>query len=183
MKSMMLVTAACFLVLAFTTTAFAVTCTDFSTPGSDLFNCATNYATNPDSICSGTCKNLLFEYADDCLGTQAAADAYKEGIDNLCDREPDKCSEATTAGSDLFNCIRNYATDPDSVCSGDCKDELLEYADECLGVVADTYKDTLNTVCRGKGDNGSAEDDATRMGATLFSTISALLVAVLAALY
>ena len=114
----MIVTAACFLVLAFTATAFAVTCTDFGTPGTALFDCAAD-----------------------------------------------------------------YNTDPKSVCSGDCKDELLKYADECLGDLADTYKDTLNTVCRGKGDNGSAEDDATRMGATLFSTISALLVAVFAALY
>ena len=181
MKSLMIVTVACFLVLTFTTRAFAVTCTDLSNSGSDLFNCATDYATNPDSICSGTCKDLLFKYADECLGTQAAADAYKEGINTVC--EPNVCSEATTPGSDLLNCIRSYATDPDSVCSGDCNDELLEYADECLGVGADTYKDTLNTVCRGKGDNGSAEDDATRMGATLFSTISALLVAVFAALY
>ena len=112
MKSMMIVTAACLLVLTFTTTAFADSCDDFATPGSDLSDCAEDYASNPESICSDTCKDLLFEYADDCLKDQAGAAA------------------------------------------------------------ADTFKDGINTVC---GD--------ARMGATLFSTISALLMAVFVALY
>ena len=113
MKSMMIVTAACLLVLTFTTTAFADLCTDLNTPGSDLSGCVADYASNPESICSGACKDLLFEYADDCLEAQAGGAA-----------------------------------------------------------AADTYKDGINTVC---GD--------ARMGATLFSTISALLMAVFVALY
>ena len=66
-------------------------------------------------------------------------------------------------------------------CTDECITELVKYADECLGseAAAEAYKTALEEAC--DDDDGSG-DDATTVAATLFSTLTALLVAMDAAL-
>ena len=97
-------------------------------------------------------------------------------IESKREKKDVQCQDATDVTSDLYDCLVEYAK---GSCTSDCKTLLEEYADDCLGseAAAEAYKDTLDQVCGG-GDG----DDATTVAATLFSTFTALLVAMAAAI-
>ena len=154
--------------------------------GSDLATCIADFASSPSSVCSGSCRSTLERYADECL--TVGAEQYIDTLDQVCDSTPEAPGgggSAFCAGSDLATCIADYASSPSSVCSGSCRSTLERYADDCLTVGAGQYIDTLDQVCddtTGGGGNSGNESDATTATATLASTITALVVAVAAAL-
>ena len=158
-------------------------CAQAASPGSDLATCILDYASSPSSVCSGSCRSTLERYADECL--TVGAEQYIATLDQVCDSTPEAPSgggSAFCAGSGLATCIADYASSPSSVCSGSCRSTLERYADECLTVGAEQYIDTLDQVCDDITGGGGNESDATTATATLASTITALVVAVAAAL-
>ena len=137
--------------------------------GSDLQDCIQDFAMSPTSICSGDCRDTLEQYVDECL-SGVAAEQYLDTLDLVC-RNIDEafCNKTTDPQSDLATCIANYASSPDSVCSGDCRDTLERYGDVCL---TEEYLDELDQAC----DDGSDATTATAT-ASLASTVTALVVA------
>lgn len=70
---------------------------------------------------------------------------------------------------DLVTCIANFEGDSNDVCSSDCRSALTEYYEDCIGTLGfETFKQTYAILC----------GDAAILGATIFTTISAVLVAV-----
>ena len=188
MKGSLLLAGACLLALALTIAECDVQCDDAFNPTSQLATCISRSTTDPTTVCTGNCRELLEKYAETCL-TGNTADQFMANINTLCSGSAPSvpsvpgsqvCSAFLDASSDLFTCNTDLAANPDSACSGDCRSALEEYVEECLSeAAADTFNDNINTVC---GET-EAEGGATSVGATLISTISALMVAVSAALY
>ena len=114
-----------------------------------------------------------------------------------CGPSQEKRQAGCTLDSDLQSCITRIGqvtpeTATDNVFCDECRDELLDYAERCAVTpnIVQSYKDTFNRVCDDDGDqtpdNNDDNDDnegsgAAVVGATIFSTISALLVAVASA--
>ena len=76
---------------------------------------------------------------------------------------------------DLVTCLNNFEGDSDDidVCSSECRSGLTEYYKDCVGDLGlQTFEQGYKLLC----------GDAATVGATLFTTISALLVAVATAL-
>ena len=117
-----------------------------------------------------------------------------------CGLSQEKRQTGCTPDSDLQDCIRRIGlitpqTASDNAFCNECRDELIDYAERCSPSVVDSYKETFNRICSNEGDqtpdnNDNDDDDdndegsgATAIaGATIFSTISALLVAVASAM-
>ena len=170
MKNSMILAGACLLALAFTIAECDVSCNDASNPTSELTMCITQFGTDPTSVCTDACRELLQKYFEMCL-------TGDQDLNTVCGGSQ-VCTDFLDTSSDLFTCNANLATNPDSACSSDCREALEEYIEDCLdGATADTFNDSLDRAC------GDVEGDATTVGATLISTVSALMVAVSAALY
>ena len=100
-----------------------------------------------------------------------------------------ECDDVTTPDTTLFMCNTALASDRATACGEDCRQLLDKYAEICLmeGPLRDTYTTNVDNVCNVEGGEGGeggedGEDDATAVGATVFSIISALVVAMTAAL-
>ena len=99
-----------------------------------------------------------------------------------CGLLQEKRQAECTPDSDLQNCITKIGqvtpdTTSDNVFCGECRDELIDYAERCTPNVVQSYNETFNMICT--DDEGSG---AALAGVTVFSTISALLVAVVSAM-
>ena len=176
MKNSMILAGACLLALAFTIAECDVSCGDFSDPTSELAMCNTQLVTDPTAVCTGNCRELLEKYAETCL-SGTVADQFMAALNTTC--EPDVpevpgsqvCTAFLDTSSDLYMCNAELVA---NTCSSDCRSALKEYVEDCLDeAFADSFNDNIDTVC----------GDATTVGATLISIISALMVAVSAALY
>ena len=106
-----------------------------------------------------------------------------------CGLSQDKRQNECTLDNDLQSCITRIGqvtpeTATDNVFCNECRDELLDYAERCTPNVVQSYEDTLNKVCKDDKNNNNKEGSgaAAVAGATIFSTISALLVAVASAM-
>ena len=74
---------------------------------------------------------------------------------------------------DILTCLNNFESTSDAVCSSECRSALTEYYEDCFGDLGlETFKEGYKTLC----------GDAATIGAALFTTISAVLVAVATAL-
>ena len=132
---------------------------------SDVLDCLAESQSSPSSICTGDCRDTLEEYVDECL-SGAAAEQFLDALDQAC---------PFCLRSDVLDCLAESQLSPSSTCTGDCRDTLEEYVDECLsGAAAEQFLDVLDQACEG-------ESDATTATATLISTVTALIVAVAAA--
>ena len=91
----------------------------------------------------------------------------------------DLCTDITDTNSELYRCNVELAQRSNSACEGDCRSTLEQYADDCLGAGAQTYKDSIDTLC----DEDATTDSAGGMGPAVFSTASTLFFAVYAAFF
>ena len=88
----------------------------------------------------------------------------------------DICTDVSDTNSELFRCQMEFTQRLSSACEGDCRSELEQYADDCLGDSAQAYKDAITAVC---GEGSSEGSSAAGIGSTtLLTTVSALLFAV-----
>ena len=151
-----------------------------SNTDSAIYKCLVEYASG---TCTDECLTELVRYADECLGSEAAAEAYKMALEQACGNDAGFCQDAlSNTDSAVYKCLVKYAS---GTCTDECITELVKYADECLGseAAAEAYKMALEDCPKnGGGDGDGSGDDATTVAATLFSTITALLVAMAAAL-
>ena len=160
------------------------------TPSSSLRSCLTQLASQSTSVCSGTCRDTLLEYYSDCGIPRAAfnllCDSIEDGGNNNC----------LTPSSSLRSCLTQLASQSTSVCSGSCRDTLLEYYSDCsipraaFDLVCDAIDDGGDNDGGDNdggdndggdndgGDNGGVESSAATVGVTLFTIVSAALVAV-----
>ena len=185
-------------------------CRDAANSNSDVRMCVSSL----ESVCRCSCKSALEEYADECLGDNAQA--YKDAQRSICeslDTEPterptaissrDICRLILNSNSKVYRCLTDYAFNPVSICSSNCRSVLEQYADECLPCDdSQAFKDTLATDCTQQPDidadddtnandgsrssssnNMDAKDGATVVGVTLLSVIPALLIAMAVALH
>ena len=91
----------------------------------------------------------------------------------------DICTDFTDTNSDLFRCNVELGQRSSSACEGNCRSVLEQYADDCLGAGAQTYKDSITAVCGDGGGSSAAGSSAAGIGSTtLLTTVSALLFAV-----
>ena len=75
--------------------------------------------------------------------------------------------------TDTLTCVRNIQRSPNALCSSECRSVLTEYYEDCIGDVGlETFKTEYDNLC----------GDAATVGAVLFTTVSAVLVAVTTAL-
>ena len=113
-----------------------------------------------------------------------------------CGREKRQQLPAFCSGSDVLDCLAESQSSPSSICNGDCRDTLEEYADECLSsAAAEQFLDALDQACDATMPTATTAtattatattatattDTATTATATLISTVTALIVAVAAA--
>ena len=187
-RKMKLIIATCLLVMIITITEckhkkrqLSEYCQDALTnTDSAVYKCLTEYASG---TCTDECLTELVKYADECLGSEAAAEAYKMALEQACGNDAGFCQDAlSNTDSAVYKCLVKYAS---GTCTDECITELVKYADECLGseAAAEAYKMALEDCPKnGGGDDDGSGDDATTVAATLFSTITALLVAMAAAL-
>ena len=73
---------------------------------------------------------------------------------------------------DLLACIDGYNTNSKTVCTDDCRAALTEYYDDCVSAGADAFRKGYALLCEIGGSS------AMKVGATMFTTVSAVLVAV-----
>ena len=118
--------------------------------------------------------------------TFTITDALKKKQDLSC---------VPTPGSDLFNCVTAFGTgDADALCNDNCRTALTDFYSNCPG--GDTLDQVLNQVCGDNGGNGGGnggdggngggnggnggdgDSSAATVGVTLFTIVSAVLVAV-----
>ena len=130
-------------------------------PNSDLLACIDGYTTNSETVCTDDCKTALTEYYDDCVS--AGGDAFRTGYALLC---------GCTPNSELQACLDGYTTNSETVCTDDCKTALTEYYDDCVPSGGDAFRTGYALLCTIGGSS------ATTVGATMFTTVSAVLVAV-----
>ena len=65
--------------------------------------------------------------------------------------ECDEHINCTSIDSDLQDCIDEFTDsrkNTDILCEGDCRSTLEDYADDCLGLLAESYKAALDEVCK-----------------------------------
>ena len=87
--------------------------------------------------------------------------------------ELEKKQSLNCLSSEVTNCLTNFQGGSDAACSSACRSALTDYYEDCLdGIGLDTFNQGYETLC----------GDAATVGATLFTTISAVLVAVATAL-
>ena len=88
----------------------------------------------------------------------------------------DICMDFSDTNSELFRCNVEFTQRSSSVCEGNCRSVLEQYADDCLVNGAQVYKDSITAVC---GEGSSEGSSAAGIGSTtLLTTVSALLFAV-----
>ena len=168
-----------FLLLFFSLSSADI-CTDFSDTNSELFRCQMEFTQRSSSVCEGNCRSVMEQYLEKCIGGDAAQ-SFKDSIGSICpSTSPTNpatstnsvCTAFTDANSELFRCNAGLASTSQSACEGDCRSELEQYADDCLGNAAQAYKDSITAVC---GEGSSAAGIGST---TLLTTVSALLFAV-----
>ena len=99
-----------------------------------------------------------------------------------CGPSQEKRQTGCTIDSDLQNCITKIGqitsqTTFDNAFCDECRDKLIDYAERCTPNTVQGYRDTFNRICSNEDSGATAI-----AGATIFSTISALLVAVASAM-
>jgi hypothetical protein len=151
------------------------TCAEINDDTSDLYQCTEALDDAPRTACGDSCKTALEAYADECLG--GAADAYKDDLGTFCANVSSVCGDFLDEDTNLYKCNRYLTSRSESACDSSCKSDLVKYADECVTeAVGDALKDSLNAYCDEITGSGVT------VGSALLSTLSALLIAVAAAL-
>ena len=153
----------CLLALTITTID-AVSKKQNCTPNLDLLACIDGFDINSETVCTDDCRTALTEYYDDCV--PAGADAFRTGYALLCE------NIGCIPDLELKACLDGFTTNSETVCTDDCMTALTEYYDDCVSTGADAFKIAYALLCALGGSS------ATTVGATMFTTVSAVLVAV-----
>jgi hypothetical protein len=134
-----------FLLLFFSLSSADI-CTNVSDTNSKVFQCNAEFSQRSSTACEGNCRSELEQYADDCLGN--GTQAYKDSITAVCGGNS-ICTDIGNTNSKVYRCNLELAERSSSACEGNCRSELEQYADDCLGNGTQAYKDSITAVCGG----------------------------------
>ena len=144
---------------------------DCLTPSSAVQSCLTQLASQSTSVCSGSCRDALLQYYSDCGVPRAAFDAFCDAIDDEGDNDGGD-NDCLTPSSAVQSCLTQLASQSTSVCSGSCRDALLQYFSDC-GVPRATFDAFCDTI-DDEGDNDGGDNDCLTPSSAVRSCLTQL---------
>ena len=162
MKTSILIAGVCLLALTSTVTGALHKKQNLDcVPSSALQSCLSEFASETTSVCSGSCRDTLLQYFFDCGVPRAAFDALCDTIDDGGDNDGGDSdggdNDCLPPSSTVQSCLAEFASGTSSVCSGSCRDTLLQYYSDC-GVPRATF-DALCDAIDDEGDNDGGDND------------------------